>query len=120
MVDPLGMAAALQSGVYRIGPALPPYLGFGVIVPVGGGDGFTFIRTLLFIVNLVAVAVENVFLLLLVAPCPVLANRAQGQHDMGVRVPVAFIVNTDIGAHSGFNEMPMCVIANERDVLLPR
>ena len=39
---------------------------------------------------------------------------------MGVRVPVVFIVNTNVGAHALIDKLPTYIIADERDALRPR
>ena len=76
VVDTLGVAALLQSPVANISPCAAPFLGFGLLVPVGGGNGFAFVLPLFRVVDFVAVPVKNILLFLLRAPLAALLKGA--------------------------------------------
>lgn len=113
VVYALGVVAALQCGIDAIRPRRPPFLGFGLLVPVGSRYGFAFILTLFRVIDFVPVPVENVLLFLLRAPFAALFKGAHGQHDMGVRVAAILVMYADVGAHSSRHKMPVDVLAEK-------
>lgn len=46
VVDALVVSVLLQRPVAKLRPRRPPFLGLGLLVPVGGGNGFTFVLPL--------------------------------------------------------------------------
>ena len=65
-------------------PCRPPFLGFGLVVPVGSGYGFALVLPLFSVIDFVPVPVKNVLLFLPCSPLAALIKGAHGQHDMGV------------------------------------
>ena len=43
VVDALGVSVLLQRPVADFRPCRPPFLGLGLLVPVGGGDGLAYV-----------------------------------------------------------------------------
>ena len=101
-------------------PCRPPFLGFGLVVPVGGGYGFAFVLTLFSVIDFVPVPVKNVLLFLLRAPLAAFLKGAHGQHDMGVGVAAACVVYANVGAHSRRNKMFFDILPHKGNDLLPR
>ena len=92
VVYTLGMISLFKIRIADFSPRRPPFLRFGLLVPVGGGNGLAFVLPLFRVVDFVAVLIKNILLFLLRAPCAVLLNGAHGQQDMGVGVAVVLIV----------------------------
>ena len=92
VVYTLGMISLFKIRIADFSPCRPPFLRFGLLVPVGGGNGFAFVLPLFRVIDFVAVPAENILLFLLHAPCAVLLNGAHGQQDMGVGVAVVLVV----------------------------
>jgi len=57
VVDALRVSVLLQRPVAELRPCRPPFLGFGLVVPVGGGYGLAFVLTLFSVMDFVAVPV---------------------------------------------------------------
>jgi len=47
VVDALGVSVLLQRPVADFRPRRPPFFGFGLLVPVGGRNGFAFVLPVL-------------------------------------------------------------------------
>ena len=92
VVYTLGMISLFKIRIADFSPCRPPFLRFGLLVPVGGGDGLALVLPLFRVVDFVALRVKNILLFLLVSPCAVFLNRSHGQQDMGVGVAVVLIV----------------------------
>ena len=86
VVDALGVSVLLQRPVAKLRPRRPPFLGLGLLVPVGGGDGLALVLPLFRVIDFLSLRVKNVLLFLLRSPCAVLLDGAHCQHDMGVGV----------------------------------
>ena len=102
----------------RLHIRLAPFLGFGLLIPVNS-TYFSRLGRAAFQRYSLAVSVKNIFLFRLRRPCAVLIKRAQGQHDMRVGIAVAFIVDTNIGAHPLICKLPLRVLTGEENVLFP-
>jgi len=100
VVDAFGYALLLQKAVDRLGPALPPFLGFGLVVPVNR-IYFPGFERAAFQNDTLVVAVEYVFLSRLRRSASVLFHWAHCQHDVCMRVSIVFIVDANVGAHPG-------------------
>ena len=92
VVDTLGVFVLFQCLITKPRPCRPPFLGFGLLVPVGSGNGFTFILPLFRVIDFITVPVKNVLFFLLRSPLAALVKRAHCQHDMGVGVAAARIM----------------------------
>ena len=88
--DALVVSVLLQRPVAKLRPCRPPFLGLGLLVPVGGGDGLAFVLPLFRVIDFLALRVKNVLLFLLRSPRAALLDGARCQHDMGVGVPPSF------------------------------
>ncbi len=120
VVDALGMAVLLQRPVADFSPCAAPFLGFGLLVPIGGRDGFAFVLPCFRVVDFVALRVENILLFLLRAPLAALLKRPHGEHDMSVGIAAACVVDGKVGAHSRRYKIAVYILANKRNVLLLR
>lgn len=119
VVYAFGVVVLLQCGIDAICPCAPPFLGFGLLVPIGGGYGFAFVLTLLRVIDFVPVLVKNVLLFLLRASFAALLKGAHGKHNMGVWVAAACVMYANIGAHSSRDKMLFYIFADKGNVLLP-
>ena len=84
LVDTLRVSVLLQCLIAKPRPCRPPFLGFGLLVPVGSGNGFAFVLPLLRVIDFITVPVKNVFFFLLRSSRAALLDGAHCQHDMGV------------------------------------
>ena len=64
VVDALGVSVLLQRPVAKLRPCRPPFLGLGLLVPVGSGNGFAFILPLLRVIDFIPVPVKNLLFFL--------------------------------------------------------
>lgn len=85
----LGVVAALQIPIANISPCSTEFFDFGLLVPVGGGNGFAFVPLLFGVIYFVALLVKYVFLFLLRAPGVALLKWEYCQHDMDVGIAAA-------------------------------
>ena len=69
VVDALRVSVLLQRPVAKLRPRRPPFLGLGLLVPVGGGNGLAFVLPLFRVIDFLSLRVKNVLLFLLRAPC---------------------------------------------------
>lgn len=120
VVDARPVAVLLQRLVADLRPRRPPFLGLGLLVPVGGGNGFAFVLPLFSVIDFLTLLVKNVLLFLLRSPFAALVKGAHGQHDMGVRVAVTLVMYADVGTHSRRHKMLIDILADKRNILLPR
>ena len=51
VVDTLRVSVLLQCLIAKPRPCRPPFLGFGLLVPVGSGNGFAFVLPLLRVID---------------------------------------------------------------------
>ena len=118
-VDSHRTVVALIASVDRRSPRRPPDFGVALIVPVNdirfvalilaGGENNSF-TLFVKIVNLVGLG----------APSALPIHRAHGQHDMGVRVSIMLVVNSEVHAHSFGNKLLHAVISDKRFALFYR
>ncbi len=87
VVYALRVSVLLQRLIAKLRPRRPPFLSLGLLVPVGGGNGFAFVLPLFRVIDFVPVPVRNVLLFLLRSPLAAFVKRAHSQHDMGVGFP---------------------------------
>ena len=120
VVYALPVSVLLQTLVAELRPCRPPFLRFGLFVPIGGGNGFAFVLPLFGVIDFIPVPVKNVLLFLLRSPLAALVKRAHSQHDMGVGVAAACVVQAYIGAHSRRHKMPFHILADKGNAFLPR
>ena len=73
VVDAPGVSVLLQRPVAKLRPCRPPFLGLGLLVPVGGGDGLALVLPLFRVIDFLPLRVKNVLLFLLRTPCAVLS-----------------------------------------------
>ena len=99
VVDTLRPASGLQRSVGVSGPRRPPLFGVLAVVPVGGI--LPMILPSAFAVrDTVALAVQIVNLAALRSPFSIFPEWSYCQHNMGVGVAIALVVERKIGAHS--------------------
>ena len=118
VVYALCVSGLFQIAVDMLRPCRPPFLRFSLLVPVGGLYRFTLILPLDRVIDFFAVLVKDIFLPLLVAPCPVLVQGAHRQEDMGVWVSVVFVVYAKVGAHSFGNKLRGTIFPDKPDMFL--
>lgn len=56
----LGVSVLFQFLIADFSPCASPFLRFCLLVPIGGGNGFAFVRTLFRVIDFVAVPVKNI------------------------------------------------------------
>ena len=91
----LSVSVLFQCPIADFSPCASPFLGFRLLVPVGGGNGFAFVGTLFRVIDFVSVPVKNILLFLLCSPCAVRLDGTYCQNDMGVGIAVLFVVYAD-------------------------
>ena len=62
VVYALGMFVLLQKLITDFSPRRPPFLGFGLVVPIGCRNGLALVLTLFRVIDFVPVLVKNVLL----------------------------------------------------------
>lgn len=108
VVDTLRVSVLLQNLIADFRPRRSPFLGFGLLVPVGSGNRLALVLPLLSVIDFIPVPVKNVLLFLLRAPCAALFNGALVMIPSGFRGGVGvsfFSVNgslLSVGAEKGF------------------
>ena len=120
VVDTLRVSVLLQNLIADFRPRRPPFLGFGLLVPVGSGNRPALVLPLFRVIDFLSLRVKNVLFFLLRAPRAALFNGAHSQHDMGVGVAAACIVDSEVGAHSCRHKMPLHILPHKGNALLPR
>ncbi len=78
LVDALGVSVLLQRPVAKLRPRRLPFLGLGLLVPVGGGNGLAFVLPLFRVTDFLSLRVKNVLLFLLRSPCAALVGVVVG------------------------------------------
>ena len=107
MIYPVGDTFFSENSIEEVRPSCPPFLGFGLVVPVRSLNRPAFIGALFLVIDLVSVSVKYIFFALLLAPRAVRIYRAHRQHNvrMNVRLVTFRIMNTNIGAHTLVHEI---------------
>ena len=115
-VKALRAADGFQIAVRRVSPALPPYLGVLLVVPVHGvllvafpsaGRKLDTLAVLVKVVNLPALG----------EPFPGFVHRPHGKKDVGVGISVPLVMDGKIGNHALGNEKLPAVVPDKVGVL---
>ena len=120
-----------QVVIARLGPVGTPQLGIAVVVPVVCLDGDALPLLPVSAVHLLlsgglvdnrnarTVFIQGVFLLLLCCPLPVGLKATGGQHDVGMGIALAIIMDGVVSCHSPVDEVLLDVALQQFDLLLP-
>ena len=109
-----------QCNVRGILPSRPLFIGFRLLVPVGGRYRTTFILAFCGIILLVSILVKDVILFLFTAPCTVFIYRTHCEHNVRVSIPVSCVMYAKVGTHLGADKFFFHISVSKGDILFHR